>query len=279
MKDSLFSENALQTIKKIRKIFLWTAVWILIGELIMGAIIIISQSWDISIGKIQGTFFLIAVALFVGVNNFIRMEKGNKVIQGFAITSLITNILWLVLATLLIWEAVPFYWHEEGWITGIFGNKYWGDISHTTAIAKIMLILVDIATACFWMSNIMAIKETVKVVKPLKITSIICELYCGVFSVVLTVAELGWNNDTSRWYSLSGLAAFAFLTTALAAWIISRTSGKDEKAAVERKEDKKVAPKTDDEIRAEVEEQVRREMIEKEVRERLEAEKNKKIEE
>ena len=76
MGNSLFSEKTLQTLQKFRKAFLWAAVWILIAELVIGAIIILSGSWSVVIGKIQGSFLIAAAVLFISVNNFIRMEKG-----------------------------------------------------------------------------------------------------------------------------------------------------------------------------------------------------------
>ena len=38
-------------IQKIRKIFLKFAVWILIAELVLGAILILMGKWNVSIGK------------------------------------------------------------------------------------------------------------------------------------------------------------------------------------------------------------------------------------
>ena len=87
--NSLFSESTIETIKKVKKGFLWTAVCILIGEVIVGAILILAQSFNEVIGKLMGTFALCAVMMFFGVNNFSRMEKGDRIIQSFALVSLI----------------------------------------------------------------------------------------------------------------------------------------------------------------------------------------------
>ena len=108
--NSLFSEATLQKIQKTRKIFLKFAVWILIAELVLGAILILTGSWGIEVGRIQGTFLILALILFVSVNNFIRIEKGNKTIQVFALVGFIGNLIWGIFAFLLMWEIVPFYW-------------------------------------------------------------------------------------------------------------------------------------------------------------------------
>ena len=261
MKDNLFKLETIERIKKARKVFLWTAVWILIGELALGAILILTQSWDVSVGKIQGTFLILAAALFISVNNFIRMEKGDKKIQFFALISFISNMVWVVLATLLIWEALPFYWVEEVSERSSY-ISYMYDDYHMTFWSMMMSIAVCTAGAGFWISNIMSIKETIKIVKPLKITAIVCVVYEWIYGTIATIAELDYAG-APQLYQLSGLAGLAFLITVLAAYIISRTHDKDRKAS---SDDRIKHAKTDDELRAEIEEKVRREMIEKEVR-------------
>lgn len=274
MKDNLFKLETIEKIKKARKVFLWMAVWILIGELALGAILILVQSWDISVAKIQGTFLILAIALFVSVNNFIRMEKGDKKVQLFALISFISNIVWVILSVLLMWEALPFHWTEAAQEYSRYMERYYSvTIYHMTFWSMMMVIAISSSAAGFWISNIMTIKETIKetikVVKPLKITAIVCVVYGWIFGVVVTLAELDYY-DMERFYQLSSLAGIAFVVTALAAAIISRTNRKK----VEVKNEVKVA-KTDDELRAEIEEKVRREMIEKEVRAEFENAKKK----
>ena len=231
-KQGLFSELTMQKIKKVRKVFLWTAVWLLIGEFVLGAILILTQSWNVSIGKIQGTFLIITAILFVA------------------------NIIWAILACLLIWEVVPFNWFERGVRTGIFGVEYETNIYHMTFWAMTMAVALYAALASFWMSNVMAIKETVGAVKPLKITSMVCIVYIWAFGTITTLAEID-AEDALNLYQLSGLAGLAFGITTLAAWIISIANKKKVSA---------VPGKTEEELRMEIEEKIRREMIEKEVR-------------
>lgn len=272
MKDNLFRPEQLEKIKKMRKVFLWAAVWILIGELALGAILILAQSWNISVGKIQGTFLILALVLFVGVNNFIRMENGDKKMQVFALIGFISNIIWALLAILLIWEALPFYWEEEVREMSEYARMGYYSYTkyHMTFFSMLMVVAACSAAAGFWISNIMAIKETIKTVKPLKITAIVCIFYGWVYGVISTVAELEYS-DAPQLHQLSALAGLAFCATALAAWIISRTNDKDRK-----NENGKIRRiKTEEELRAEIEEQVRREMIEKEVRAKYENDKAK----
>lgn len=267
-KNSLFDEDTLQKIQKMRKIFLKFAVWILIAELVFGAILILTGSWDIAVGRIQGTFLILALILFVNVNNFIRIEKGNKATQIFALVGFISNLIWGIFAFLLMWEIVPFHWTEEIMQTNSYsGHSYPSTKYHMTFYAIIMLISAYAAAGGFWVSNIMSIKETIKLVKPLKITAIACVLYLWVFGTIITPIEPEFK-DVEKMYQLAGLAGLAFGITALAALIISRTN---KKKNVEPKSTQSVY-KTEAELRAEIEEKVRREMIEKEVRARIEAE-------
>lgn len=272
MKGSLFSQNTLQKIQKTRKIFLKFAVWILIAELVLGAVLILTGSWDIAIGRIQGTFLVLALILFISVNNFIRIEKGNKTIQIFALISFISDLIWGIFAFLLMWEIVPFYWTGGGTMRTAY--SYSSTKYHMTFYAIIMLISSYAAAAGFWISNILSIKETIKLVKPLKITAVICVVYLWIFGTIITPIEPEFR-DVEKLYQLAGLAGLAFGITALAALIISKTNKKKvpESNPVMNGPSAQFTPKTEAELRAEIEEKVRREMIEKEVRAKIEAEK------
>lgn len=96
-------------IKKTKKGFLWAAVCILIGEVVVGAILILIQSFDETIGKLMGTFALCAVMMFFGVNNFSRMEKHDRIVQSFALVGLISNITWLLLSFFVYLGCGSFY--------------------------------------------------------------------------------------------------------------------------------------------------------------------------
>ena len=283
--NSIFKESAIETIKKIRKGFLWAAVCLLISGFVLGAmIILVGQNIDYTTGmviaKILGTMAIFTLLLFVGVNNCIRMEKGNKLIQILALVGLAAGFIGAVMGTLMVWEVVPsvevsqvnyecYEYYDRNYIQAPSCNY---EVFVSSMFAKITSVFVSLAAAGFWLSNVLSIKETIKVVKPLKITSAVCEVYCSLFSIV-TVFLM---DIPSNLVVLSGFMGFAFVVTALVAWIISRTSGKKNvEASVAAG---KTVPKTDEEIRAEVEEKVRREMIEKEVREKMEAERLEKAE-
>lgn len=251
--ESLFSDSTIETIKRIRKGFLWTAVCILIGEVVVGAILILIQSFDATIGKLMGTFALCGLMLFLGVNNFSLMEKKDRIVQSFALTSLIGNIVWLLLSVLFIWEVLPFM--EE---TG--SRVYYYYSYHLSVMAKILMVAINIAAMCFLISNVWAIKETLKPVRPLKITAILCALYCGIYSIVVVVGEVQVVVD-GRWYGLAGLAGFAFIVMACAAAIVSRSGSKKEKEASD-----KLSDVNNVEVQAKIQE-----MVEKEVQARMAA--------
>ena len=275
MKNSLFNKDTLQKIQKTRKIFLKFAVWILIAELVLGAVLILAGSWDAAIGRIQGTLLILALILFVSVNNFIRIEKGNKTIQIFALIGFVSNLIWGIFAFLLMWEIVPFHWTEQIMRTSSYsGYSYPSTKYHMTFYAIIMLIASYAAAGGFWISNLLSIKETIKLVKPLKITAVVCVAYLWIFGTIMTLIGAEFKN-VEKLYQLSGLAGLAFGITALAALIISKTNKKKvaESNTAMNGASTQFTPKTEAELRAEIEEKVRREMIEKEVRAKMEAEK------
>ena len=243
---SLFNDSTIETIKRIKKGFLWTAVCILIGEVVVGAILIIIQSFDLTIGKLMGTFALCSLMLFLGVNNFSLMEKKDRIVQSFALTSLIGNIVWLLLAVLFIWEVLPFM---EKDVSGVYYYSY-----HLSAMAKMLMVAINIAVMCFLISNVWAIEESLKPVKPLKITAIICALYCGIYAIVVTLGEVEAVID-GRWYGLAGLAGFAFVVMACAASIVSKCGLKKEKEV-----DKGLNNVNNAEVQASIQEMVEREV-------------------
>ena len=68
MKNSIFGKKALEKIQTTRRIFLKIAVWILIADFVLGAFLILTESWNVSVGRILGTLFVLAMALFVSIN-------------------------------------------------------------------------------------------------------------------------------------------------------------------------------------------------------------------
>lgn len=251
--SSIFKESTIEKIKSIRKVFLWSAVCILIGELIVGAILILSQSFNLVIGKLMGTFALCAVVLFLAVSNFSKMEKGERVVQLFALISLVMNMVWLMLAILLIWEVVPSVEHVNG--VGYYLS------TRPSMMVKLMSVAINTGIGCFLISIVLSIKETVKPVRPLKIAALICELYCCIYAVVVTFGDITYMTDT-RWYALAGLAGFAFIVMAIAAAIVSRSGGK-------KNED------TAQVIDKQAMQATIQEMVEKEVQERMRVEREK----
>ena len=255
--NGLFKESTIEKISKIRKGFLWAGICLLIGGFALGAIVILASAYNETVGRIFATMVILTAVFFVGVNNFIRIEKGTKPIQGLALTGLISGIAAAILLLLLVWEVVPIYEPNRICMYSYRCNAY----TNFTAAVKITAILISLAGAGFWLSNVLTIEETIKAVKPLKITSVVCESYCSIFAIVAVfMTEIPTNIA-----ALSGFVGFAFVVTALAALIISKTSKNKQST-------KPAAPKTEEELRAEIEEKVRREMIEKEVREKMGAE-------
>lgn len=305
--NSLYSEKILSGIKKTHNIFLWTATGIMIASLVLGIVLIFVDTQNAMFAKIQGTFFMLALAAFICVNNFIRIEKGNKIVQGFASVGFVANIIWLVLGILMIWEVVSpieivtsttktetlttrtydlydeydyddydydeynsSMMDEEAYrlleslddssaTTSTYGNSTYnnntyGNNTYTSSytpvtygisiMTKIMVVSACIASIGFWVSNILVIKDRIKAIKPLKITAIVCQVYCSAFIMVLIFAwPVSLNKDMIKWVELYGLATSGFVIAALAAWIISRTHKDVELAAVseEPKADKPVA--------------------------------------
>lgn len=272
---SLFNKDILEKIRKTRKIFLKFAVGILIAELVFGAVLILTEFWDLAIGRIQGTFLIIALILFLGINSFICLEKGNKTIQTFALIEFISSLVLGVFAFLLMWGIVPANWTEVIMkISSHNSRSYTITVSHMTFWMIAMLVASCATAAGFCIANIMSIKTTTKVVKPLKITAIICTFYLWIFGTIITITQPEFSG-VEKLYRLARLAGLALVITALAALVISKANKKKQEDGAHIINGNNLSqnmPKTEAEIRAEIEEKIRREMIEKEIRAKLEAE-------
>ena len=192
------------------------------------------------------------------------MEKGNKTIQLLSLIGFISNYIWAVFAILLVWGIVQ--WTDEAVGTIFYPNNLYTPTihRHLTIYAIIMLISAYTAAAGFLISNIISIKETIKLVKPLKITSVVCIVYLWVFGTVMTPIEPE-NESIKRLLSLAALAWMAFQVTAIGAFIISKIN-KDKATIVD------IAPtnditqptiKTESEPRTEIEEKTSEELMEK----------------
>lgn len=261
--NSLLKQSTIKEFKKVHNIFLWAGTCIIILGLIVGAIAIFANdNFDIT-AKIQGTIWILAAMLFISVNNFIRIEKGNKITQSFALTSFVANIIWAILGIMMIWGIfVPIeykyksydlqnsnsyemlqeydrydYDYEDTDDIYDFYDDY-DDYVYTqpnydiapspsgevNVLTRIFAIALSIASTCFWISNILVIKETIKSIKPLKITAIVCQVYIGIILIIFAFVNfISIDGTMLKFLQLTGLAESAFVITALAAWIISRT--------------------------------------------------------
>lgn len=264
--SSIFNKQSLETIDKIRGGILKAAIWVLIGGVVAGAgaILVSDTSSGEIVAKFMGTMFIVGLMMMICVNNFRRIACEDAAIQSFALVGVVSNVVWAVLWTLIVWDP------ELACTKGTF-------------VSCNMSILVKFATAFSYLSalgligsNVLAIYEGEKkgLIRPLKITAVICATYEMLYYTVITFSGTGYESyGNDKLAMLAGFVGFVWFWIVIAALIISRSEKRklgDGKKVVVKEEPVEKKPKTDDELRAEIEEQVRREMIEKEVRERLE---------
>lgn len=262
--SSIVGKSTLAKLEDLRKIVLKSAIWVLVGAVIVGALTILfggSESGDV-MGKFMGTLFIVALMMMISVNNFKMVATENSEIQIFALIGLVSNIFWAVLWILLCWNP-------EWFIMRSRGLSY-----EMSLLAKFAFVFSYLSALGLFCSNIMNIYEGDKknMIRPLKITAVVCIVYEMLFATVVTFSPRLLEGDfAERLSMLAGFVGFAWFFIVIAAWILSKNEknrdGVNSKKMEKKKpEAKPVAPKTDEELRAEIEEKVRREMIEKEVR-------------
>lgn len=262
--SSILSKTTIEKIENVRKVIMKVAMWLLVGGVILGAIMILFGGFKSSpvIGKFTGSIIIIAVVLGVSVNNFKYVKFEEAPVQVFALLGLVSNLicglLWMILC-----------WAPELGVTCDYDYKQYS-ICGMSLLFKFAVSFLYLSLLGFLGSNTLSIEEGSKrsVIHPLKITSVVCATYTLAYLSIMVFSDFNYTSElAARFGMLALFSGFAWFFVAIAALILSRGERKEKKNG-EMDEPKK--PKTDDELRAEIEEQVRREMIEKEVRERFE---------
>ena len=271
--ESIISKANITKIEGIRKYVLRVAIWLLVGGVVLGALMILlggTSSVEI-IGKFMGTMFIVALMMAISVNNFKRISSEDGVVQIFALMGLSSNLVWALLWILLCWQPdLGMYCHASTNLSYTVCNN---SILMKFALAFSCLSALGLAG-----SNILVIYEGDKknLIRPLKITSVVCATYEFIYFTIMTFIDYNYSSEfATRLGMLAGFAGFAWVAVVLAALIVSSNEKNRKEAIAEKREDeeiKKTAVKSEAELRAEIEEKVRREMIEKEVRAKVEAE-------
>lgn len=293
----LFRTSTIEKIKTFKSALLKLIIWTLVGGAILGAFAILTtdSSGGAIIGKFMGTLFILAGAALVTVIDFNGIDGGIKSAQALACMGVAMNICWAFFWILAIWGVFDIW---EPCIRGYYCSRIYSFFGRITFVTSYLSALG------LFGSYIMGLFEGTKrsVIRPLKITSMVCLTYTELHLVFSAIFQGGKSVDVSdydRFGTLAYFTGFVWFITLIIAMILSRR----ERNIIEYAEKKKkadeqqqilaqaaanvsvqpiqsTAPKTDEELRAEIEEKVRRELIEKEVREKLEKEMaEKKVEE
>lgn len=270
--SSIISEQSLQKLEGVKKYLLKGAIWLLVGSVVAGILVILfgSVSENDLIGRFAGTLLIVALMMMICVNNFRRLESREAVIQSFALVGLVSNVLWAVLWTIVVWT-----------ISGAWKGS--------ETLVKFASVFSYLSALGFIGSNVMSMYEGDKrdLIRPLKITAVSCATYEMLYLTVVAFTDYNFQSEfAARLSMLAGFVGVVWFLLVIAAWVLSRNEKKKIKDnVVQQPIEKKSEPqevvkpaenKSDEQLRAEIEEQVRREMIEKEVRARMEAEMGKK---
>ena len=164
--------------KKLRSILMRVSVWTFVAGVAITAVLIVteamSSAWQLSL-----TIFIIALVMLIGVNGFYRLEDEHKAVRVLAGLGLVTSVIWGILAMLFIWELL-----------GLMDHDYYSFSSSYSIAGKIFIMVGSLAGLGVIGSNILAIKEYDKknVIKPLKITALVCLGYVELYSIITTLA-------------------------------------------------------------------------------------------
>ena len=279
--SSIFSESTINKFESFKKILLKTAIWTMVGGVALGVISILVGGSDSGtmILRLMGTVFLLGFMLLISVNNFRRIASGDALVQTLALIGLVTNVLWAVLWTMMVWA--PELMTSCSDAGARYGARY-ETICNSSVLLKIAVCVSYLSSLGFFGSNIMSIFEGEKkgVIRPLKITCLVCLVYECLYGVVMVLINYDFSELSQRFGMLAGFVGFAWVVMVIVALALSSSEKKrlsiasSSNSRVNEPINSGVPIKTDDELRAEIEEKVRREMIEKEVREQFAKEQN-----
>lgn len=260
--SSIISESSLQRLEGAKKYLLRGAIWLLVGSVVAGAILIMFGGDDSgnAIAKFLATLLVTALMILVCVNNFKMLATRKADVQVYALIGLVSNVVWAILWILVVWLA---------------------DVNVPEHLARLAAIFTYLSMLGLIGSNVMNIYEGEKrqLIRPLKITAVVCATYEMLYCTTITITEYtGGSEFIGRLGLLAAFVGFVWICIVIAALVISKDEKKklnstsQQPAAGANNVAKPAEKKSDEELRAEIEEQVRREMIEKEVRARMEVE-------
>ena len=264
--SGIISKTVIDKLQTVRKIILKVAIWMLIGGVVLGVLMILFGDTGLNwIGKFMGTVWIIGFMMIVCVDNFKKISIEDSSVQAFALIGLVTNIIWALLWVILCW--IPEFGSVCSGSTGC----------HSSALLKVASIASCLSFLGLMGSNTMAIYEGNKrgMIRPLKITSIVCFSYAITYVIILICTDFGFTSEIAgRLTMLAGFVGVAWFVILMVALVLSKSEQNKVNELRQKSVDNGAVPvgKSDEELRREIEEQVRREMIEKEVRERLEKE-------
>ena len=284
--SSILSEKTIAKFEASKKILLRIAIWTMVGGVVLGAVLILAGGSDSGemIGKLMGTVLLLGLML-----------SRDAVVQVLALIGLVTNVLWAILWVTMIWAPELLLTCDDSGPRASYGMV--STRCYPSVLMKITLCVSYLSGLGFFGSNVMSIFEGEKkgIIRPLKITCLICILYEYLYAIVLTIMDFHTSEWSGRFGMLSGFVAFAWIIMVIVALVIS-SSEKRRLPVIKNNSEgvsmnngvlnndalnspinnstNGITAKTESELRAEIEEKVRREMIEKEIREQFAREHN-----
>ncbi|MBR3322355.1 hypothetical protein IKG05_01810 [Candidatus Saccharibacteria bacterium] len=297
----IFKKKDLEIIQKLKKNFLRIGVYILIGGVILGAILILVGGTEAGeyLGKAMGMFLIFALMMLVSANSFKRLESDRKSVQVMALMGLVMNFVWGILWTLAVWQVFDVMAYKTCFSSSFYSSYSYQCIDGYSVMGKIAMVASYLSVLGFFGSNIMAVKEYDRknAILPLKITALVCLIYCALYAII-TVLILDSDNSNdllnSKMMILAGFAGVVWVVTWIIAAVLAHGAKKkvdvktkmangdtmvqvDSVKMVENVEVQgggmRASEESEAEMRARIEEKVRREMeIEKEMREKLEKE-------
>ena len=231
-------------IEFIKKNYLKIGVYLLVCGVVLGAIIVATEGAAMQyIGKTIGMLLVIILMMLILADNTKKLASNKKGVQLFALISIITNFMWVILWTLAIWgvfeiltyEPCDYYPH---YYSAYETTRYCAN--GITVMGKATLIITLISVLGLFGSNILNIKEYNQkgVFLPLKITTIICLIYSIGYVISIILFDTTCNPTKDRMASLAGFAGFIWIVIWTIMVILSNNAKNKAKTAAKTTKNK-----------------------------------------
>lgn len=215
-------EQFFTKLNSLKNTILSVAVGIFIAYAVIGSIILLANNDALEdYMKIIGPLMIFAVAIFVAVDNFHKLNHKDDIVKYLALSSLILGPVCVLLLSLMIWGAIPLYESSSRYMS------YYS--SGPTIAAKLIFSLTYLVVFAFLGSNALAIKDNNKIVHFTRFATFIFLTFAVIVNIINIFSSGSDIYGYLRMVALSGVTWISCIGLGCVTFFISKVISWEEK--------------------------------------------------